>query len=133
MAAELRIPPDLDRTFPGSWWEGTTVIQDTEYGIVFDIPEGWRHETGADGIGVLAPADAYADRKPVVANRPLLEPELIAAACWLDSGYPATASLAFKDTSVNGPSCDFADLKPLWAHRLGLRLEEAHGPPRCHL
>ena len=115
LATELRIHPDPDRTFPGSFWEGTAVSEDTEFNIVFDVPEGWRHEPGADGIGVLAPADAYADRRPVSTDDPLLEPELIAAASWLDAGYPGTALLALKDTFVNGPSCYFADLKPLWA------------------
>ncbi|NBE99357.1 hypothetical protein FE391_32955 [Nonomuraea sp. KC401] len=115
LASELRVHPDPDRAFPGSWWKGTTVCADPEFDIVFDVPEGWRHEPGADGIGVLAPADAYADRRPVAADRPLLEPELIAAAGRLDAGYPATALLGLKDTFVNGPSCYFADLKPLWA------------------
>lgn len=114
MAAELRVHPDPDRTFPGSFWNGTAVREDTEFNIVFDVPEGWRHEPGADGIGVLAPADAYADCRPVTTDDPLLESELIAAASWLDAGYPATALLALKDAFVNGPSCYFADLKPLW-------------------
>ncbi|MBT2233442.1 hypothetical protein [Nonomuraea sp. NEAU-A123] len=127
LSAELRVHPDPDRTFPGSWWEGATVRKDAEYDIAFDVPEGWRHEPGADGIGVLAPADAYADREPVAADRPPLGPELIAAECWLDAGYPATALLALKDTFVNGPSCYFADLKPLWerAYRDLGRLEYA--------
>ncbi|WP_330355376.1 hypothetical protein [Streptomyces chartreusis] len=115
LAAELRVHPDPDRTFPGSWWKGTAVWEDTEFDIVFDVPEGWRHEPGADGIGVLAPVDAYVDRKPVVEDDPPLEPELIAADCWLDAGYPATALLALKDTFVKGSSCYFADLAPLWA------------------
>ncbi|WP_331772603.1 hypothetical protein OG948_54885 (plasmid) [Embleya sp. NBC_00888] len=114
LAAELGVRPDPDRIFPGSSWERTTVRKDTEFDIVFDPPEGWRHEPGADGIGVHAPADAYADRRPVVADHPLLEPELVAASCSLDAGHPATALLALKDTFVNGPSCYFADLKPLW-------------------
>ncbi|TDE35890.1 hypothetical protein E1295_35610 [Nonomuraea mesophila] len=115
LAAELGVHPDPDGVFPGSRWKGTAVWADTAFDIVFDVPEGWRHETGADGIGVLAPADAYADRRPVVAERPRLEPELIAAAAWLDAGCPATALLGLKDTFVNGPGCYFADLKPLWA------------------
>lgn len=101
LAAALRVHPE-------------TVREDVEHDIVFDVPEGWRHEPGADGIGVLAPADAYAERQPVAAEDPALEPELIAAACWLDDGHPATALLALKDTFVNGPSCYFADLRPLW-------------------
>lgn len=74
-----------------------------------DVPQGWRHEPGADGIGVLAPADAYADQRPVVAG-PRLELESIAAACWLDAGYPAAALLALRDTFVKGPSCRAATL-----------------------
>jgi hypothetical protein len=68
---------------------------------------------------VLAPADAFADREPVVADvdlrNELLEPALADAARALDAGHPATALLGLKDTFVNSPSCYFADLKPLWA------------------
>ncbi|MEU5646149.1 hypothetical protein [Streptomyces milbemycinicus] len=118
LAAELRVHPDPDRTFPGSRWNGTAVMQDTEFGIVFDVPEGWRHEPGADGIGVLAPADAYNDREPVVyvsSWESSLEPALADAERLLDTGHPATALLGLKDIFVNAPSGHFADLKPLWA------------------
>jgi hypothetical protein len=120
LAAELGVHPDPDRKYPGSsWGYGWVVERDTRFQIEFDIPDGWRHETGEDGIGVLAPDDVYADRPPVVAdvglrNEPL-EPVLAAAARSLDSGHPATALLGLKDTFVNAPSCYFGYLKPLWA------------------
>ncbi|MEV0386637.1 hypothetical protein [Nonomuraea sp. NPDC050643] len=115
LAAELGVRPGPDRTYPGSSWRGSSVSEDTEFEIVFDVLEGWRHEPGEDGIGVLAPAATYADRRPVVVEDPPLEAELVAAAHWLDAGRPATALLGLKDTFVNRPSCYFADLKPLWA------------------
>lgn len=115
LAAELGVRPDPDRVYAGSSWNGARVSQDTGFAVAFDVPEGWRHERGEDGIGVLAPADAYADARPAAADRPQLEPELIAAEAWLDAGHPATALLALKDVFVNGPGCYFGDLKPLWA------------------
>jgi hypothetical protein len=87
--------------------------------VVFDVPAGWRHEMGEDGIGVLAPAGTFADREPVVAHVQYEEqpvaPALADAAHLLDIGYPATALLGLKDTFVNSPPCYFAELNPLWA------------------
>ncbi|HEX6684380.1 MAG TPA: hypothetical protein VF062_16375 [Candidatus Limnocylindrales bacterium] len=119
LAAELFVRPDPDKAYTGSTWHGSAVAADTEFDIVFDVPEGWRHEPGYDGIGVLAPANAFADREPVVAdvylrNEPL-EPVLTDAARALDAGHPATTLLGLKDTFVNSPTCYFAGLKPLWA------------------
>ncbi|MDG4791640.1 hypothetical protein O7626_38075 [Micromonospora sp. WMMD1102] len=120
LAAELGVHPDPDRKYAGSSWKyGWVVERDRKFQLEFDVPEGWRHDIGEDGIGVLAPAAAYADWSPVVAdvrlrNEPL-QPVLSAAARALDAGHPATALLGLKDTFVNAPSCYFGDLKPLWA------------------
>ncbi len=66
LAAELGVHPDPDRCPPGSHWDGTALVRDTDGGVAFDVPAGWRHEPGADGIGVLAAAGAYAGADPVV-------------------------------------------------------------------
>jgi hypothetical protein len=82
------------------------------------VPPGWRYEPGEDVIGVLAPAEAFAGREPVVARVELdepLEPALADAARQLDAGCPATALLGIEDTFVSTPPCYFADLRPLWA------------------
>ncbi|GAA0937027.1 hypothetical protein [Nonomuraea longicatena] len=93
-------------------------IPDGPDDVDFEVPPGWRCEPGYDGIGVLAPAAAFAGQDPVVAlvdqDEPL-EPALADAARWLDAGRPATALLGLKDTYVNTPLCLFAELKPLWA------------------
>ncbi|PUB25503.1 hypothetical protein C8K30_107256 [Promicromonospora sp. AC04] len=118
LAAELGVHPDPELTSPGSRWSGTAVQQDSEFDIVLDVPEGWRHEPGADGVGVLAPADAYNDREPVVyfsSWESSLEPALATAEHLLDTGYPASALLGLKDVFVNAETSCFADLKPLWA------------------
>lgn len=119
LATELDLHPDPDKAYAGSSWDGTVVKQDVEFEIAFDVPEGWRHARGADGIGVLAPFDAFADCDPVVADlnlsNELLEAVLSGAADALDAGHPATALLGLKDTFVNSPTCYFADLKPLWS------------------
>jgi hypothetical protein len=119
LATELGVHPDPDRSYAGSSWNGPSVRLDDEFEIVFDVPEGWRHEHGADGIGVLAPSNAFADRDPVVADLTVpnesLEPVLIDATRTLDAGHPATALLGLKDTFVGSATCYFADLKPLWS------------------
>jgi hypothetical protein len=72
------------------------------------VPDGWRHEPGGSGIGVLAPADAFADwdRWPV---------DLLAdAAELLDDGFPATALLALTD-AFHDDHTQFSALYPLWA------------------
>lgn len=115
LAAELGVHPDPDIVRPGLAWDGETMLEDTESAITFDVPEGWRHESGEDGIGVLAPADAYADEIPPTARDPDIESALRAAASWLDAGHPATALLALKNTFVHAPTCRFADLAPLWS------------------
>ncbi|WP_283137374.1 hypothetical protein [Rhizohabitans arisaemae] len=115
LAAVLDVHPDPDRRYLGSSWNGTTVVRDTGFDIEFDVPEGWRHEIGEDGIGVLAPAGAYADQEPGFTEETPLEPVLATAARILDAGHPASALLVLKDTFANSPSCYFADLKPLWA------------------
>jgi hypothetical protein len=119
LAAELGVRPDRDRTYAGSSWNGTTVVRDEELVIEFDVPDGWRHEPGFDGIGVLAPAHAFADRDPVVADALYLEetlqPALADAARSLDAGHPATALLGLKDSFFDTPSYALAPAKPLWA------------------
>ncbi|MEJ3746946.1 hypothetical protein WEI85_27125 [Actinomycetes bacterium KLBMP 9797] len=120
LAAELGVHPDPDKAYIGSSWKGTTVVMDEEYEIVFDVPQGWHHAEGADGIGVLAPSDAFSGREPIVPYQRVesgedLEPALADAARALDAGYPATALLGIRDTFEATPSCYFAELKPLWA------------------
>ncbi|TQK44126.1 hypothetical protein FBY35_5610 [Streptomyces sp. SLBN-118] len=85
---------------------------------VFDVPAGWRHVPGDDGVGVLAATDAFSGHAPVVGcvledDQPL-ELALADASRMLDAGYPATALLGLKNAFANGPGCRFADLKPLW-------------------
>ncbi|MEU6711231.1 hypothetical protein ABZ897_07080 [Nonomuraea sp. NPDC046802] len=116
LATELDVHPDPDRSHPGSSWRDSVVVRDNEFDIAFDVPDGWRHENGDDGIGVLAPADAYADEEPYVSwQSSPFDLVLAAASQLLDDGHPASALLGLKDTFVNGPPCYFADLKPLWA------------------
>jgi hypothetical protein len=119
LATALGIHPHPDRTYAGSSWDGAVVFRDDEFDLVFDVPEGWRHTSGADGIGVLAPSDAFADRDPVAGDVDL-PPESLGrvlgeAARALDAGHPASALLGLKDAFFHSPVCYFADLKPLWS------------------
>lgn len=119
LAHELGVQPDPDRVYRGSSWDGSSVVRDEQVAIEFDAPDGWRHAPGLDGIGVLAPAAAFAERDPVIAD-PLyleetLEPALADAARSLDAGCPATALLGLKDSFVDTPSDALEPAKPLWA------------------
>lgn len=107
LVAEAGLRPDPDREFA------------MNAPITFEVPEGWRHERSADGIGVLAPADAFTDEGAIVADVPwgkpwALEPVLADAAQLLDGGYPATALLGLRDTFHTSYSY-FRELRPLWA------------------
>jgi hypothetical protein len=82
---------------------------------IFDIPAGWRYEPGDDGVGVLAAADAFADRMPIEFGEGAADQALAAADRLLDAGNPATALLGLKNTFAAMPTCYFTDLKPLWA------------------
>jgi hypothetical protein len=57
-----------------------------------EVPDGWRYEATADGVGVLAPSSTFAPYPAVIADwgEPLL-PVLQSAQRALDGGYPATA------------------------------------------
>ncbi|MGH8880378.1 MAG: hypothetical protein ACRD0P_24000, partial [Stackebrandtia sp.] len=119
LAAALDVRPDPDHQYSGSTWDGTGVAADTDFDITFVVPHGWRHEAGKDGIGVLAPSDAFAAEGPLVADgdpsSSLFDLALADAAEMLDAGYPATALLGLKDSFVNAPTESFAELRPLWA------------------
>jgi hypothetical protein len=120
LAAELGVRPDPDTVYIGSSWEGGTVAQDEEYEIAFDVPDGWHHAESVDGIGVLAPSDAFSGRDPIVPGQRVGrggDPESVLADAQraLDAGYPATALLGIRDTFEANPSCHFTELKPLWA------------------
>ncbi|MES4905885.1 MULTISPECIES: hypothetical protein [unclassified Streptomyces] len=76
------------------------------------VPAGWRHEPGAYGIGVLAPADAFDDRGPAYGHG--LEDVLADATGLLDAGRPAAALLGLTD-AFHDNSEWFTELRPLWA------------------
>lgn len=112
LVRELGVHPDLER---GQWPDRNS---DEATTLSFEVPPHWRYQPGDDVIGVLAPAEAFAERESVVARVEFdepLEPALADAAQQLDAGYPATALLGLKDTFVYTPVCYFAELKPLWA------------------
>ncbi|MFC7582664.1 hypothetical protein ACFQYP_01755 [Nonomuraea antimicrobica] len=107
LVAEVGLRPDPDRELA------------TDAPIPFEVPAGWRHESSADGIGVLAPDDAFTDEGAVVADVPwgkpwALEPVLDDASQLLDAGYPATALLGLRDTFHTSYPY-FSELRPLWA------------------
>jgi hypothetical protein len=84
LALELGVRPDPDRG----------VVPEAM--PIFDTPVCWRYESSDDEVGVLAPADAFAGRAPIVADfdkQQPLEPVLENAAQMLDAGHPATALL----------------------------------------
>jgi hypothetical protein len=112
---------DKGREALGRLAEALAIEPDPDLGVEtrdpcsFDVPSGWRHEESDDGIGVLAPEAAFADRDPVVADfdEPL-EPVLDDATRLLDAGYPASALVGLKDTFYYSAE-RFLELKPLWA------------------
>jgi hypothetical protein len=110
--AGLQFITDLVGTSP---WDD----DDSRYDpVIFDVPPGWRHQAGAHGIGVLAPAEAFADRPatvPTSSENAALMPVLANAARFLDTGHPASALLCVENAFVELPSCCFAELRPLWA------------------
>jgi len=82
--------------------------------VTYEVPPGWRHEPTQDGLGVLAPAGAFADRRPVVFEfgEPL-DPVLDDAARLLDAGHPASALLALRNAFATDWQT-FGRLLPLW-------------------
>lgn len=101
LASELDLRPDPDRGI------------DSGTPIEYDVPTGWRHHESADGVGVLAPADAFADREPVITRHGQIEPVLTDAAQLLDAGHPATALLGIRDTFHHTQNF-LTELAPLW-------------------
>jgi hypothetical protein len=94
-----------------------------------DVPPGWRHEPGADNVGVLAPADAFVAERPRLPRpgQPIDLEELLAdAERLLDAGAPASALLLVKEVFARGENerrrrkrsaegqRDVERLKPLW-------------------
>lgn len=85
----------------------------------FETPPGWRHEPGTDGIGVLAPVDAFADEQPeptattatAAADRAAADAERL-----LDAGAPASALWLVKEVFARShePGRRFGELRPLW-------------------
>lgn len=73
-------------------------VLDRDASIEYDVPEGWRHEESADGVGVLAPADAFADRDPIVDQDVELPAVVTEVTGLLAAGYPATSLLDIRDT-----------------------------------
>jgi|SRR5947207_1553805 len=73
-------------------------VLDRDACIEYDVPEGWRHEESADGVGVLAPAEAFADRDPIVDQDVALPAVVSEVTGLLAAGYPATALLDIRDT-----------------------------------
>jgi hypothetical protein len=95
---------------------------DSDEPIHYDVPAGWRHRNSADGVGVLAPADMFADRDPVIAQNDEIKPVLADAADLLDAGYPASALLGIRETYHHSGGCYLGELAPLWErayHALG--------------
>jgi hypothetical protein len=89
---------------PGPW-RGTATS--------FATPPGWRHERGTDGIGVLAPVEAFADQPP----EPTPDRAAADAARLLDAGAPASALWLVKEVFARShePGRRFGELRPLWA------------------
>ncbi|MFI9046007.1 hypothetical protein [Streptomyces sp. NPDC053427] len=75
------------------------------------VPDGWRHEPGAYGIGVLAPSHAFADN---FFFSDQVEEILADAAEMLDAGFPATALSGLTD-AFHDDYERFVELHPLWA------------------
>lgn len=122
-ALELQAPPMPDLTdlrAPRPSWSGLRPR--------FPVPEGWRHEPGADNVGVLAPAGAFAAEPPEVPRR--RQPEALDQAPadaerLLRQGAPASALLVVKNAFARGESDlrrrrtpeqqrDVDRLRPLW-------------------
>jgi hypothetical protein len=81
----------------------------------FEVPPGWRHERGADGVGVLAPADAFADDAAAPPD-PTPHDAPAAATALLDAGAPASALLVVKNAFATSPrpDRDLGALRPAW-------------------
>jgi hypothetical protein len=81
------------------------------------VPSGWRHVPSSDGVGVLAPEGAFADRPPIVTKpgQPV-GPAIDDALIMVESGHPATALLGLRETWWHHPrSYDiFNALRPAW-------------------
>ncbi|GAA2397588.1 hypothetical protein GCM10010191_00290 [Actinomadura vinacea] len=107
LAAELDIHPAPEH---GITPDGSDAVVPLEPAV----PSGWRHVPGRDGtgVGVLAPADAFAAQGPV--NSGELDEILAGADRLLDAGFPASALLELTDAFHDDPD-RFAGLHPLWA------------------
>ncbi|MFI0446927.1 hypothetical protein [Actinomadura sp. 6N118] len=119
LAAELDINPAPEH---GVTPDGRDVVVPLELAV----PSGWRHVPSTfgvgfdNGIGVLAPADAFAEYSLLLRSSKLDE-ILTEAARLLDAGYPATALLELTDAFHEDPD-RLPDLHPLWSrayHDLG--------------
>ncbi|GAA3866832.1 hypothetical protein [Streptomyces sedi] len=103
----------------------------------FAPPPGWRHEPCPSGVGlgVLAPADAFADTYPTFLGD--IDDILTGASDLLDAGAPASALLGLTAAYHEDPE-RLTDLHPLWARAydaldrpfLRARLEAMAEPPR---
>jgi hypothetical protein len=123
-ALDLKAPPMPDLTrldAPRPTWGGLRPQ--------FTVPQGWRHEHGKDGVGVLAPDDAFGAEAPGTFrwSQPIpVDQVLTDAEHLLGQGAPASALLLVKNAFAHnvtylgsregkGQRLDLGALKPVWA------------------
>lgn len=92
------------------------------------VPEGWRHEPTSDGVGVLAPADAFGDAPVVdVAHYSALAPVERAANLAVMHGHPATSLWLLREFFANNHHGDTVSARA--ALRLMAQAYRALGRP----
>lgn len=110
------------------YWESEPKVKPE---IVPTIPEGWWFERSSDGIGVLAPVQAFAPEGPIDLSAFAPSESMRIAEEALDEGFPATALLAARSLCSGyddgGPEvkCIKRAYRALGRELLAKRMEES--------